>query len=172
MNQHRGHSLVELIVCMSMGTTLLVMATGVLQRTMRFASTSCEQADVHRTVGRLAHDFRQDVHRAENLRFWEEADEPPSVSLSIPNEQPIVYTVNSGMVLREQPLDDGQVRREPYYLPRGYHTTFGQVLRPRRAVLTVQYEHGLVGEPPRTLAHVEALMGRLLRMAQFQEPAP
>ena len=172
MNQPRGHTLVELIVTMSVGSTLLLLATGVVHRTMRFESVSRERGDVHRTAGRLSHDFRRDAHQAESLQLSDEADQPSTMRLTLPDQDAVTYTVDKGMVLREQRLADGQVRREPYYLPPGYRATFARLFRPRRAVLTVEHDHGLVGEAPRTLVHVEAEVGRLLRLAQIEEPTP
>ena len=171
MNRPRGHTLVELIVTMSVGSTLLLLATGVVHRTMRFESTSRQRTDVHRTARRLAHDFRRDAHRAESVKLSDEADPPTTIRFSLPDEAAVTYTVARGMVLREQRLAEGQVRREPYYFPPGYRVTFAGVFRPRRAVLSVEHDHGLIGEPPSTLVHVAAEVGRLLRLAQVEEPA-
>jgi len=172
MNNHRGFTLVEMIVIMSVGSSLLLLATGVVHRTMRIESSSRERADDYRTARRLSHDFRRDAHQAESCRVSDEADGPPTIRLSLPDQDDVIYTVARGMVLREQRLAEGQVRYEPYYFPTGYRTAFAQVFRPRRAVLSVEQDLGLAGEPPRTLVHVEAEVGRLLRLAQVEETAP
>lgn len=172
MNRPRGHTLVELLVTMSVGGALLLLATGVVHRTMRLESSSHQQADVHRTAVRLSHDFRQDAHRAKSLQLSDLAEESTTIQFTLPDEEPVTYTLAKNMVLREQRLAEGQVRREPYYLPPGYQVAFTQEFRPRRAVLTLDYDHRLVGEAPQPLVRVEAELGRLLRLAQFEEPTP
>lgn len=172
MRFSRGHSLVELMICMSVGTIILMIGTGIVHRTMRLESATRQQADMQCTANRLARDFRRDAHRAAAVAVVEEAGRPAAVQFDQPDERPITYTLRNGMVLREQVLADRQTRREPYYLAPGYVAEFDEVYRPNRAVLTLRHDSEYVGEAPRTLAHVEAEVGRLLRLATMEEPTP
>ena len=174
-NKQRGFTLVELIVTISSASVLQMLATGVVHRTMRFESMSRQRADVHRAAVRLSHDFRHDVHRANGFRIGDRADQPPTIHLTLPEGSEVTYQVTRQRVLREQRLGTQkgaqQVARETYDFPAKYQVMFSQS-EPRMAELTVEHHLQLVGVDPQTVVHVQAEVGRLLRLEKVEEISP
>lgn len=170
-NKQRGFTLVELMATVSTSSVLLMLATGVVHSTMRFESTSRQRAEVHRAAVRLSHDFRQDIHRANGFRISDRADQPPTIHLTLPEGSEVTYQVTRQRVLREQRLGAQQVARETYDFPANYRVMFSQS-EPRMAELTVEHHLQLVGVDPQTVVHVQAEVGRLLRLAKVEEAAP
>ncbi len=171
MNNRRGFTLVEMIVTISTASVLLTLATGVVHRMMRFESMSRQRASVHRTAVRLSHDFRHDVHQAEGFEVSDSPDQPPTIRLMLPDGGDATYQVAGQRVLREQQLDDERVAREIYDFPADYQVMFSQST-PRLAGLTVVHNLPLVGVDPRAVLHVEAEVGRLLRLTAGEEASP
>jgi len=170
-NKQRGFTLVELMVTVSTASVLLMLATGVVHSTMRFESTSRQRAEVHRAAVRLSHDFRHDIHRANGFRISDRADQPPTIRLTLPEGSEVTYEVINQRVLREQRLDAQQVARETYDFPANYRVMFSQS-EPRMAELTVEHHLQLVGVDPQTVVHVQAEVGRLLRLEKVEEISP
>ena len=159
------------MVTVSTASVLLVLATGVVHRMMRFESMSRLRADVHRSAVRLSHDFRHDIHRAEGFEISSHGEQPPTIRLMLPESSDVTYQVASQWVLREQRLDDQHVARETYDFPADYQVRFSQS-EPRMAELTVEHHLQLVGVDPQTVVHVEAEVGRLLRLEKVEEISP
>ena len=174
-NKRRGFTLVELMVTISSASVLLMLATGVVHSTMRFESMSRQRAEVHRAAVRLSHDFRHDVHRANGFRISDRADQPHTIRLTLPEGSEVTYQVTRQRVLREQRLSTQQVAqqvaRETYDFPANYQVMFSQS-EPQMAELTVEHHLQLVGVDPQTVVHVQAEVGRLLRLAKVEEAAP
>ncbi len=170
-NRQRGFTLVEMIVTISTASVLLMLATGVVHSTMRFESMSRQRAEVHRAAVRLSHDFRHDVHRANGFRISDRADQPHTIRLTLPEGSEVTYQVTRQRVLREQRLGAQQVARETYDFPANYQVMFSQSA-PQMAELTVEHHLQLVGVDPQTVVHVQAEVGRLLRLAKVEEAAP
>ena len=93
MRNHRGYSLVELLVTMSVSTVLLGLATGVIHRTMRAESISQDRADLHRVALRLSTALRQDIHRASAALPLDADNDQPKLELEIPGGSKILYSV-------------------------------------------------------------------------------
>lgn len=170
-NKQRGFTLVELMATVSTSSVLLMLATGVVHSTMRFESMSRQRAEVHRAAVRLSHDFRQDIHRANGFRISDRADQPPTIHLTLPEGSEVTYQVTRQRVLREQRLGAQQVARETYDFPANYRVMFSQS-EPRMAELTVEHHLQLVGVDPQTVVHVQAEVGRLLRLQKVEEISP
>jgi type II secretory pathway pseudopilin PulG len=164
-------TLVELVATISTASVLLALATGVVHRMMRFESASRQRASVHRTALRLSHDFRHDIHRAEGIELSDHEGQTPMVRLILSEVGDVTYQVANQRVLREQRLDDEQVARETYDFPTDYQVSFSQPA-PRTAKLTVVHHLPLVGINPQTVLHVEAELGRLLRLTQVEGTTP
>ena len=132
-SNRNGFTLIELIVTMTTGSALMVLAIGLVHQSMSLTSLNRERADYQRTCGRLATQWRGDVHRAS------EAAAPSEVSLDLIDSagDVVSYRSESGRVIRRQPLKDGQVRTEYFELNDRTVVTFRVADAPRRATMTV-----------------------------------
>ena len=166
-----GFTLVEMVVTISTASVLLAMATGVVHRMMRFESQSRQRADVHRTAVRLTNDFRKDVHQAHSIEIGDEAETPNLIRLMFPAGNEVTYLMVNHTVMREQLLDEHSVYRETYEFPIRYQVRFSD-RGPQLAGLAVVHNLQLIGIEPQTVVHVEAEVGRLLRLTESLEAAP
>ncbi|MFG0253692.1 MAG: type II secretion system protein J [Rhodopirellula sp. JB053] len=108
----RGSSLIEIMVVLSVSSTLLVLAVGWIHQSIRLASILRSHERHHQSVLRLARQFRDDAHLAarvfqnqNEIRFWAEDSE-------------IRYQIDDSTVTRiyQTPSDDEPPHRESYQL--------------------------------------------------------
>ncbi len=86
MRHRAAHTLVELVVSMTVGSALMVLAVGLLHQSLSLASTARTRANQFRTLDRLAQDFRRDAHLA--------------TSVVTPDAQRLELTTEDGGVIR------------------------------------------------------------------------
>ena len=63
-----GHTLVELLIVMSTGSAMLVLAIGMIHQSMTISSRSEKQANHHRAYSRLAMQLRDDIRASVRCR--------------------------------------------------------------------------------------------------------
>ena len=169
MKTRRAFTLVEMVTSISVGSVLLVLAMGTVHRTMRIESTLRENALTERTAARLSRQFRHDMHLAESVSLDRQQADEPVLQIELPGQSPVSYRVEHTSVHREQAHSDTQVHREHFSFPENFVVNFRELTAPQRVVLTVQRETGLIDVPPRLEMHVEAVIGRFLRLRQPKE---
>jgi len=169
MNKHRGFSLIELSASLAVGSVLMVLAMGMVHRTMRVESVARLNARFERTAARLSRQFRLDVHRAQSISIDNQQTNTPVLQLLLPNQHPISYSVETGDVLREQQQGADQTHRDRFSLPDNYTVQFATLTGPPRAVLALDHDTKLVGISPQVKLHVEAVVGYFLRLSQPEE---
>ena len=164
MKSRHAYSLVELSVCMSAGTALLILAIGMLHQSMTLASASRHRSTEVRIQNRLARQFRLDVHQATQCVVESEA----RLRLAMPGENEVVYVIDGSNISREQPLDDGSTRRNEFDCGADVIASFASLSQPSRAVLTVARQ---VQQDRRIDRQVAAVVGRT-RSHQNAEVSP
>lgn len=169
MTKSRGFSLVEMSAAIAVGSVLLVLATGVVHRAMKLDSTWREHADVTRALTRLSHDLRRDAHEAQSLTV---TPEPSEIQFALPDGKTVRYTVAATEIVRESQTAGQQAQREYYKKSADHRVVVTTLSAPERIDVQITRNVKLVGEPPRLVLHVEAQVGRLLRIARTEEPAP
>ncbi|MFK8113267.1 MAG: type II secretion system protein J [Rubripirellula sp.] len=136
MNQRTSRSaftLVELLVTMTAGSAMMILAIGMVHQAMSINSMSRQQADQARARSRLGTDFRQDVHLAKNSIV--ESDQ--RVTLVRVDETRVTYIADGNQVTREQVLSEDQTRREGYSFSDESTVMFKSLGSPNRTVLTI-----------------------------------
>ncbi len=118
MNGRRGVTLLELLLVITAGGTLSLLAIGTVHRTMRLNSLSREQIDLQATTARFTRQLRRDVHRSASAQL---SDVGPQ-TLTLATNPPAIYTFSPAAVLRRQSLADGREHRETYRF--GDNTTY------------------------------------------------
>jgi hypothetical protein len=136
---------------------------------MRIESNWEEHADVNRTLVRLSHDIRSDIHRSRDVTL---TDDPVVLKLTTPDGTVITYEDAADEIVRDYQPAEGVRSREFYHKPSGYETRITVGESPRWIELLVTHDPQLVGVEPKTVAHVEAEVGRFLRLAQSQGGTP
>lgn len=169
MTKRCGFTLVEMVAVIGVGSVLLVLATGVVQRAMKLDSQWRDHADVNRALARFSHDLRRDAHEAESVAVTKE---PGEIEFSLPNDQAVRYTISDKEIVRESEMDGAQPQREYYKKPADYRVTLTDLSSPQRIEVQIDREMKLDNQQPRMLMHVEAQVGRLLLLTRNQEPTP
>ncbi|MDZ4659200.1 MAG: prepilin-type N-terminal cleavage/methylation domain-containing protein [Bythopirellula sp.] len=169
MTKQRGFTLVEMLAVIAVGSVLLVLATSVVQRAMKLNSQWRTHADVTRALTRLSHDLRRDAHEANGVTVTQE---PGEIQFSLPDGQTVRYTIADDEIVRVLEIPGQQSQREYYKKPVEYQATMTSLSSPERIDLQITRDLKTSGVPPRTVMHVEAQVGRLLRLTQTKEPTP
>lgn len=158
-NIFRGFTLVEMLVTMTVSSTLLVMAVGMIHQTMTLHSQGRLRGDRQRTALRLARQFRHDIQRCHQVALQQDG---ATMNLEIQQPQPVTvtYTIQDGQIVRDQPRADGQHQREPFPLDPRDRAHFELLPDPRRAVLVVTHPVDRIAGKERIELHLEAVVGR------------
>jgi len=118
MKRRRGFTLIEMLVAITVGTTLAGIAVFLLYALMKSHNTGREHLEYCRTVNRLAEQFRDDVH---SMRKTSPDATGTSFDL-LPNtddDTQVRYQCLDGRIDRSELQGEKIVRRESYMLPQG-----------------------------------------------------
>jgi prepilin-type N-terminal cleavage/methylation domain-containing protein len=154
-----GFTLAEMMVVMTVSSTLLVLATGMVHQTMTLQSRGRQLGARQQTALRLASQFRHDVQRSRQASLQRDGTALIFESRR-PGESAVTYNAEDGQVLRAQLRANGQHQRESFRFTPGDQAHFELLPGPRRAVLVITHPIEQVGDKPRLELHVEAVVGR------------
>ena len=166
MSKSRDYTLVEMMAVMTVASVLLAIAAEVVTRAMRIDTTWREQAGIARSMSRLSHDLRRDVHQARNVTVTQE---PLAMEITRDDGAEVSYTVADEEIIRSSQQDEEQLEREYYKKAADQQVAITTLSSPERVELRVTQEVKLVGEAPRTVLHVLAEVGRFVRLTQSEE---
>ncbi len=154
-----GFTLIEMMAAMTVSSTLLVLATGMIHQAMRLQTRGRQQAARQQTALHLASQFRRDVQRSRQASLGRDGAvltlEPGRIG-----EAAITYTAQDGKVVRDQLRADRRHGREPFRFTPDCLAHFELLPGPRRAVLVVTRPVDRLGGKERLELHVEAVVDR------------
>lgn len=156
MKQRNGSTLIELVLSMSAGSAVMLLAISLVHQTMMLTERSRHRSDSSRTLDQLAQNFRRDVHLATDLKI----DEEGTLALNGADDSKITYVVQNNSVIRLRKLTSDESEQERFQLAEDASAIFQVIQVPDRATLTVRGETGLQETMQRVDLHVEAVLGR------------
>ena len=156
MKQRNGSTLIELVLSMSAGSSVMLLAISLVHQTMIVTERSRNRSDNSRTLDQLSQNFRRDVHLATELNF----DGEGKLTLISADGSQITYVIQNHSVVRQRKHTAEENEQERYQLAEDASALFQGIQEPDRATLTVRGETGLPGISPRVDLHVEATLGR------------
>ena len=164
MRRH-GSTLVELVLSMSAGSAVMLLAISLLHQTMTLAEKSRHRSDNNRTLDQLAQHFRRDVHTAAEI------DDVAKDTLTIkyPDGSQVTYKAQNEIVVRERKHASLGNENERFVLDDASSANFQSMRNPERVFLIVSTDTGLHGIPPRVDLHVEAIVGRWQALERSSE---
>lgn len=165
MKQRRASSLVELMMCMTAGSSLMLVAIGMVHQTMTVSRQTTEQTDHDRSLARLAMQFRFDAHRASGASAKSENE----LSLTCSDGTVVTYQFADRHITRRHQRASGEDEQEGFALGGQATATFQALSDPDRVELIIRRDAGLQHVPPRTELHVTAALHKLLRAEQGGE---
>jgi type II secretory pathway component PulJ len=114
----RGFTIVEVVLVIGAVSLLLGLCSGLIHVLLRLDRVGRAHLVETATVGRLARQFRRDVHAAARVKLVARDDrEGPSLELTLPDDRVVAYQPAEHALLRLQRQGVGHDRRETYSLP-------------------------------------------------------
>jgi prepilin-type N-terminal cleavage/methylation domain-containing protein len=115
MNRRRGFTLIEMLVVISIGSTLAGIAVFMLYALLHSHNTGRDHLEYCRNLNRLEGQFRRDVHAAQEMPA---VDKEGNFELkpAAPDAVTIRYQCLADRIERSETRDDKIVRRESYVL--------------------------------------------------------
>jgi prepilin-type N-terminal cleavage/methylation domain-containing protein len=168
MKKSNGYTLVEMLVVITVAGVLLSIAAQLVTRAMRIDTTWREHGDIARSMSRLAHDLRQDIHQARSVIVTQD---PQALELTRADGAKVSYTVATEEIIRSSQRDDEQLEREYYKISADQQVEMRSLPDTPQVELQVTQAVKHMGEPPRMILHVSAEVGRLLRLSRYEELA-
>ena len=114
----RGYSLIEMIVVMTVGATMLGIAVTLLGALMQAERAGRAHIGQNGIFNRLADQFRRDVHAADGLVVVVENDAGESAwRLNLGDGRSVWYVAGRDEIVREERKGRTVLRQESYRLP-------------------------------------------------------
>ena len=157
MNRRRASTLVELMVCLSAGSTLMLVAIGLVHQTLKISREVSQHADHDRSLARLATLFRRDAHHATGASIESETE----LRMTRANDSEVIYRFADQRITREYKLASGEVENEGFAVDQEISATFESSSDPNQAALLVRRDTGLHDARPRIELHVVAVLSKL-----------
>jgi len=138
MSDRKGFTLTELMITMGAGSSLMVLAVGLVHQSMHLTAAARRGADEHRAMSRLASQFRDDVRLADQVVI----DTDNQLRISILQRGEIIYRAEAETCIRtvaaaSTDAGNGQVGQENYILQRGGGVRFEMLEQPQRAAIVL-----------------------------------
>ncbi len=162
MKQRNGSTLVELVLSMSAGSAVMLLAIGLVHQTMTLTEKSRHRADNHRNLDQLAQIFRRDVHMALEI----DVTSDDKLLIKNPDGSHVTYSSQNHSVVRQRKYVSLGNENERFILGDVSTASFQRISNPERISLTVSSETGLDGFPSRADLHVESIVGRCRSLEQ------
>jgi len=169
MNRRRGISLIEMIAVMGVGAVMMGIAVTLLYGLLRAEGSGREHLRHSSVLGRLADQFRRDVHAAKTVAA---AADGEGRQFELAPGRTVTYRLESGTLTRTEQVDGTVERRESYALPPGTTATIEIPTNTQPAIVSLRITpvaeaSGAVGG---RAIRVNAVLARDHRFAKPEEP--
>ncbi|MCH7686190.1 MAG: hypothetical protein IH899_05845 [Planctomycetes bacterium] len=120
MENRSGKSLIELVVVISVMSIVMVIAVRTITQLMRADASGGKSLVAGTSLARLAHQFRRDVHDADDAELLTaDENQSPRLQLSLPENTIAEYRPFAEKILRTIRRGEITISRETFHLPRG-----------------------------------------------------
>ncbi len=159
-SQRAAFTLVELLITMTTGSSIMLLAIGLVHQAMSINSASRAHGDQDRSSNRLATEFRRDVHAAEKCTIASDQQ----IALTMPGGGEVTYDADANRVTRSESLGRKPQRRASFELFQEAIVSFGISDSPRRGMLTIRrpLPKQFGADQTRVVRQVAAVVGRRL----------
>ncbi len=159
MRFRRGYTLVELMIVLTVGTAMLMIAVSVLYLLQKTQGNLRQRLSAGRSVARLADQFRGDVHAASRIERGTDKAAPAAVvwNLDISPDTVVVYQLRAAGVRRVQIASSGRIQ-DDFPLPPGMGATITAPEGPS-TLAVLRLEAGDVSAGRSRPVVIEALLG-------------
>ena len=113
--RRRGVMLIEVVIVATCSTVLLGIACALLYSVLKIDHGAREQVRTTAVVGRLAEQFRRDVHHA--VRAVPDEAKSQTIELRLAGGAAVAYRIEPGQIVRREEGRGAAVREECFALP-------------------------------------------------------
>ncbi len=179
MNRRRGVSLIEMIAAMGIGAVMMGVAVSLLYTLLRTEGSGREHLRHSSVLGRLADQFRRDVHEAKSVGDLSDGEETvggvsdgEGRQFELAPGRTVTYRLEPGTLVRSEQVDGEVQRRESFALPPG--TTASIRIQagtdPTIVSLMITPVAEPARQPGRRTARIDAVLARDRRFTSSEEP--
>jgi len=164
----KAFSLVEALVVLTIGSTVLALSVGTVHQAMQVAEMA--QANSQRTLhsNRFMEQFRNDVHLGVNMDLHSNQ----SLTIDAHDHSKIVYGIEQNSVTREQTASDGKISHDAILLSANAYGTLDFEEESKIVSLRIFTNLERHHAPPRLNRCVEAILGRTATSYTIEEQRP
>jgi prepilin-type N-terminal cleavage/methylation domain-containing protein len=168
MRRRRAVSLVEVLVALSIGSTVMTLAVGTIHQAMLVVETTNQCNQWLQRSNYFFEQFRKDVHLGKGIDFHSDQ----SLAIKSTERPAINYIIQANHITREQKTSDGLVHRDEMKLLEGaYAMLYFDELK-KIARLSIYTRRDLHQALPRLDRDVEAILSRVSTEYHTEEPLP
>jgi hypothetical protein len=169
-----GYTLIEMVLAIGAVAIVLGLCGGLLHVLLRLDRSGRDHLVETATIGRVARQFRQDVHAAREAKVSGEAAAAAGLELALTEDRTIVYTMRDRALVRTEKRGDIAGRRESYALPFCRGGRFGVRNADSQVWVSLELLRGTGKDTgPMSLRHdlpIEALAARDHRWLTLRDP--
>ncbi len=143
MKRRNGYALIELMAVLAVGSALLAIATGVIYTLFEAEEASRQHLSHSVTAGRLADQFRRDVHAATGLiegGQTTQGQEPTVWVFAMSEERAIEYHADGESIERLERVKGKTQRREVFDLGPHWGASIGRRAEGETVVISLRME--------------------------------
>jgi prepilin-type N-terminal cleavage/methylation domain-containing protein len=169
MNQRRGFNLIEMTAVMSVGAVMMGVAVTLLYGLLRTEGSGREHVHRQSVLGRLADQFRRDVHAAQTVAA---AADGEGRQFELAPGRTVTYRAQPGALTRSEQVDGKIERRESFALPPGSTATIQIPANTKAAIASLRIvpSAGPSGQPAHRIIQIDAVLAGDHRFTARDEP--
>lgn len=156
MKPRSAFTLVELLMSLTMGGSVMLLAIGLVHQSMSMSKLSKVRWEHDQSTARLAQQFRNDVHFASALT----SASADLVELKLTDDSTITYKCEAARVIWEKTSSGSEVARELFQFDEGSRVTFSKEANPERVALQLVRQSERTEFPSRVELRVVSIVGR------------
>ncbi len=168
MTRRRAFSLVELLLTIGIGTTLMMLAVNIVHESMRLSSVSNRLQHNDRVATQFARQLRIDVQRS----LVAQLNGQSKVELKHSDSTEIAYASEQNFVVRTVTQGDETLQHEKYQFGPGMSVQFANLESPKRISATVLRANSISASEPRIDRQISATVGRMSKLHAAQTNPP
>lgn len=168
MKHRLGYTLVELLMTLTVGSTLLVLAIGMVHKSMLISESTQRRCEQLLATDRFVEQFRNDLHYGKQV----DCDSASELSVVCGDNSKIAYRAEANRITREQSLDTNQIRREELVLDDNSFGQFKKHSQSNITGLTIRSNIDLCDTETRIERNIEAVIGLLRSNLEIAESTP
>jgi len=169
MSRRRGISLIEMIAVIGVGAVMMGLAVTLLYGLLRAEGSGREHVRQSSVLGRLADQFRRDVHAANTVAG---VSDDQRWQFELAPGRTVTYRFQPGTLTRTEQVDAAPERRESYALRSGTTATIRIPANTQPAIVSLRIEPAAEasGQPAGRTIQIDAVLARDHRFAKPEEP--